>query len=326
MGLIGVARVEGGTSEVVPLAGEEPTQAKDALKHLGAVANGRHEATSQLALAESQIRGQRLHALSGVKKTDDRRLNRAVRRAGDHEPRRRRRLEQAEHGAGSASPRSSSPGSRPSSEIAIRRSRSSDSGNPSAGPPAPGRNRTPKISSPGSVRECHGPVSGPATTAPSPRRQTMSAQASGITRTQIAALVRSAHSWGRGLTVYDELTTDLYAASSRTFVGQLLSLFGLRDVADRAPDPQGLGYPKLSAEYVVAANPAIVLLSDTICCGQSAATLARRSGWSQIRAVRDHTIVALNDDIASRWGPRTVDLAAAIAGAVKRAHAAGLRG
>jgi iron complex transport system substrate-binding protein len=144
-------------------------------------------------------------------------------------------------------------------------------------------------------------------------------------RSRIAALVRGAAAEGRGLSVYDEISPDFYSASSRTFVGQLLSRFGLRDAADRVPDPQGLGYPKLSAEYLVAADPEIVLLSDTVCCGQNAATVARRPGWSQLRAVRDHTIVALNDDIASRWGPRTVDLTAAIARAIAAAHAAGLR-
>ena len=107
-------------------------------------------------------------------------------------------------------------------------------------------------------------------------------------------------------------------------VGQLFTLFGLRDIADRAPDPQGLGYPQLSAEYVVTANPDIVLLTDTVCCGQSAASVARRPGWSQMTAVRKHTIVALNEDIASRWGPRTPTLAAEIARAIETAHAAGL--
>jgi iron complex transport system substrate-binding protein len=144
-------------------------------------------------------------------------------------------------------------------------------------------------------------------------------------RSQIAEFARRTRGHGRGLSVYDEISPDFYAASSRTFAGQLLSLFGLRDVADRVPDSAGLGYPKLSAEYVVAANPEIVLLSDTLCCGQSVATVARRPGWSQMRAVRDRTVVEVSDDIASRWGPRTVDLAAVIAGAVRSADAAGLR-
>ena len=141
---------------------------------------------------------------------------------------------------------------------------------------------------------------------------------------EIARLVRSAAGTGRGLSVYDEISPNFYAATSRTFAGQLLRLFGLRNVADRAPDVEGLGYPQLSAEYLLAANPDIVLLSDTICCAQTAAVVARRPGWSQVTAVRHHTIVPINDDIASRWGPRMVDLAAAIAHAVDSAHAAGL--
>jgi hypothetical protein len=84
VGLVGVASIQGGSSEVVALAGEEPAQANDALKDLGAVANGRQEAASQLALAESEIRGQRLDELSRVEQTHDRRLNRSVRRAGGH--------------------------------------------------------------------------------------------------------------------------------------------------------------------------------------------------------------------------------------------------
>jgi iron complex transport system substrate-binding protein len=143
-------------------------------------------------------------------------------------------------------------------------------------------------------------------------------------RSQIAASVGSADGRGVGLSVYDEISQEYFAAASGTVVGQLFTLFGLRDIADRAPDPQGLGYPQLSAEYVVAANPDIVLLNDTVCCGQSAASVARRPGWSNMTAVRKHSIVALDEDVASRWGPRTPTLAAEIARAVKAAHAAGL--
>lgn len=50
-------RVEGGAGKIVTLAGEGPAQAKDALKDLRAVAGGRQEPSSQLALAEPEIRG-----------------------------------------------------------------------------------------------------------------------------------------------------------------------------------------------------------------------------------------------------------------------------
>ena len=99
MGLVGIPRVEGGSSEVVALGGKEPAQAKDALKGLGAVADGRHEAASQLALTEAEIRGQGRDELTRVTEAHDCRLNRAVRRPIDHEPG-RRRFEQAGHGVG----------------------------------------------------------------------------------------------------------------------------------------------------------------------------------------------------------------------------------
>jgi iron complex transport system substrate-binding protein len=143
-------------------------------------------------------------------------------------------------------------------------------------------------------------------------------------KSQVAGSVSSANGQGRGLSVYDEISQEYYAAASGTVAGQLFTLFGLRDIADRAPDPQGLGYPQLSAEYIVAVNPDIVLLNDTVCCGQSVASVARRPGWSDMSAVRKHTIVALNEDIASRWGPRMPALAAEIARAIKTAHSASL--
>ena len=37
-------------------------------------------------------------------------------------------------------------------------------------------------------------------------------------------------------------------------------------------------------------------------------TVGSRPGWSTMKAVTLHHIVALDDDIASRWGPRVVDL------------------
>ena len=45
-----------------------------------------------------------------------------------------------------------------------------------------------------------------------------------------------------------ELTPDLYSATSKTFVGQVYTALGLRNIADAA-DSAGFGYPQLSAEY-----------------------------------------------------------------------------
>jgi iron complex transport system substrate-binding protein len=120
----------------------------------------------------------------------------------------------------------------------------------------------------------------------------------------------------RSYTVYHELTPDLYSATSKTFIGRLYKLFGLKNIADAA-DSTASGYPKLSNEYVVAANPSLIVLADTRCCGQTAATVASRPGWSGVAAVRRRAIVRIDDSIASRWGPRVVDFARAVGSALR---------
>ncbi|HET8607512.1 MAG TPA: ABC transporter substrate-binding protein [Gaiellaceae bacterium] len=135
-------------------------------------------------------------------------------------------------------------------------------------------------------------------------------------KARIAKAVASAHDRGRGLTVYHELDPTLYSVTSNTFAGQVYRLFGLKDIADAA-DKTGSGYPQLSAEYVVASDPDLIVLADTVCCGQSRASVASRPGWSGIRAVRDGEVVRLDDSIASRWGPRIVDFVRAIASALR---------
>ncbi len=140
-------------------------------------------------------------------------------------------------------------------------------------------------------------------------------------RTQIATLVKATPR-GRSLSVYHELSPDYYSATSKTFIGRVYSLFGLRNIADSA-DKTGSGYPQLAGEYVIASNPDLIVLSDTKCCAQTPQTVAARPGWSGLKAVRNGTVVPVNDDIASRWGPRIVTFARRIAAAVKRAEAEG---
>jgi iron complex transport system substrate-binding protein len=134
-------------------------------------------------------------------------------------------------------------------------------------------------------------------------------------RSQIAAIVAAAPTRAHPLTYYHELDDTYYSVTSSTFIGKLYSLLGLRNIADAA-DKVGSGYPQLSPEYIVSANPDLIFLADTKCCGQSRATVARRPGWDGIAAVRNGAVIPLDDDVASRWGPRIVDFLRAIARAV----------
>ena len=119
-----------------------------------------------------------------------------------------------------------------------------------------------------------------------------------------------------GATVYHELGPDFFSATSETFVGSVYELFGLMNIADAAADADAGGYPQLSGEYIVSESPDLIVLADTKCCEQTAATVAKRPGWDQIEAVANGDIVEADDDIASRWGPRTVEFVALIAEAL----------
>ena len=92
-------------------------------------------------------------------------------------------------------------------------------------------------------------------------------------------------------------------------------MLGLTNIADEA-DPDGYGYPQLSGEHILAEDPSLIFLADTLCCAQTAGTVADRPGWSALTAVQDGAITELDDDIASRWGPRVVELVESIAAAV----------
>jgi iron complex transport system substrate-binding protein len=134
-------------------------------------------------------------------------------------------------------------------------------------------------------------------------------------RDQLDSITRSVGTRAKGVTYYHEVDNTLYTATSKTFIGALYARLGMVNVADPA-DHGGSGYPQLSAEYLVKADPDYVFLADTVCCHESAATFAARPGFSAMTAVREDHVVGLPDPIASQWGPRVVDFLRDIAAAV----------
>ena len=140
-------------------------------------------------------------------------------------------------------------------------------------------------------------------------------------QSEIRAAVQQAGASHPDLTYYWELDPTYYSATSATFIGQIAGLFGLKNIADKVDKAADGGYPQLSSEYIVQSSPSIVFLADTVCCGASAKSVAARPGWSSVQAVKVDDVVGLNDDIASRWGPRLPQLVEAIASAVEKAPA-----
>jgi iron complex transport system substrate-binding protein len=136
---------------------------------------------------------------------------------------------------------------------------------------------------------------------------------------EIAAVVASVPKSAKKRSYYYELEQTYYSVTSSTFIGQLLEMLGLESIADATTGAASSGgYPQLDAEFILKANPNYIFLADTLCCQQSIATVAHRPGWPTLAAVQDDRVVQLNDDIASRWGPRIVALLRTVADAINK--------
>ncbi|HVM64854.1 MAG TPA: ABC transporter substrate-binding protein [Acidimicrobiales bacterium] len=143
------------------------------------------------------------------------------------------------------------------------------------------------------------------------------AQEDATIRQKLDAITASVGTRAKGLTYYHEVDNTLYTATSKTFIGALYARLGMVNVADAA-DHSGSGYPQLSAEYLVKADPDYVFLADTVCCHESATTFAARPGFSVLAAVKAGHVVGVPDALAAEWGPRVVDFLQDIANAVTK--------
>jgi len=92
-----------------------------------------------------------------------------------------------------------------------------------------------------------------------------------------------------------------YTAGKGTFINLLIDRAGGHNIASDID-----GYPQLSLEQVVAADPAFIILGDAR-YGISPESIAQRPGWENMSAVKNGNVVPFNDDLASRPGPRLVD-------------------
>lgn len=141
----------------------------------------------------------------------------------------------------------------------------------------------------------------------------------GQMRTDIDAAIAAAPVMAEPASFYHELDPTLYSVTSNTFIGQVYALFGLVNLADGVEE--GNDYPQLNAEFIIEANPDLIFLADSKCCGETPETVAARDGWDATSAVINGNVIAIDDDIASRWGPRLVDFIQAVSTALSKVPA-----
>jgi iron complex transport system substrate-binding protein len=111
----------------------------------------------------------------------------------------------------------------------------------------------------------------------------------------------------KGQRVYFEVASSPYAASEASFVGELLTRLGLRNVVPAALGP----FPKLNPEFVVRAQPDIVMATE-----RAVAEMPQRPGWAALTALRQQRqcgFASARYEIITRPGPRLAEAAAYIA-------------
>jgi iron complex transport system substrate-binding protein len=119
----------------------------------------------------------------------------------------------------------------------------------------------------------------------------------------VNAAARSLPAALRGTTVYFEVDGGPYAASESSFIGEMLARLGAANVVPGALGP----FPKLNPEFVVRADPQVIMISD-----RQAQALQDRPGWGRIRAIRDGRVCMFTPaqgDVLVRPGPRMAEAA-----------------
>lgn len=92
-----------------------------------------------------------------------------------------------------------------------------------------------------------------------------------------------------------------FTAGKGTFITLLIERAGGFNIASEIE-----GYPQLSLEQVVAADPNFIILGDAK-WGTTPESIAQRAGWANLSAVTSGQVIPFNDDLVSRPGPRLVE-------------------
>ncbi|MBV8604027.1 MAG: ABC transporter substrate-binding protein [Pelomonas sp.] len=133
----------------------------------------------------------------------------------------------------------------------------------------------------------------------------------------VGAAAQSLPPAARGQRVYYEVASGPYAAGESSFMGELLSRLGARNVIPASMGP----FPKINPEFVVRANPDVIMMGQ-----RDADGVVDRPGWQGIAAVRKHHVCIYThaeDDVLVRPGPRLAEAAQIMARCLREMGGAG---
>ena len=117
----------------------------------------------------------------------------------------------------------------------------------------------------------------------------------------VSAAVQSLPPHVRNTRVYFEVNEGPYAAGESSFIGETLTRLGVKNIVPAALGP----FPKLNPEYIVRANPDLIMIGQ-----RSADGLTARPGWQNMRALREQRVCIFPPDEADmlvRPGPRMAE-------------------
>ncbi len=119
----------------------------------------------------------------------------------------------------------------------------------------------------------------------------------------VNAAAQSIPAQAKGQRVYFEVSRAPYGASESSFIGETLQRLGARNIL-----PASLGpFPKINPEYVVRAQPDIIMVGDS-----NYADMSTRPGWQNMRAMRTQRVCHFKSeesDVLVRAGPRMAEAA-----------------
>lgn len=119
----------------------------------------------------------------------------------------------------------------------------------------------------------------------------------------VTAAAQSLPGHAKATRVYFEVNRGPYAAGESSFIGETLTRLGVKNIVPASQGP----FPKLNPEYVVRANPDLIMVGDRNYDG-----LQGRPGWLGIRAIKEHRVCVFTpaqSDVVVRAGPRMAEAA-----------------